>query len=156
MQILQSINSAMPKLPSIQPAHWLIRIPIAGVILQQASFKFPLTALDAEANGLPFFLWALAAIGEVGAGLGLLIGGLLPGRVGDILTRVSAASIAIIVMGVIYVVYWAPLGDILIANQLHILLLVGALFLMLRGNETYKRPAKQEPASNDMPLEPAE
>ncbi|MEN0001105.1 MAG: hypothetical protein AAF940_09490 [Pseudomonadota bacterium] len=144
MTIWHSINKMTPKVPAILPAHWLIRIPVAGIILQQAAWKLPLSAGDAEVYGLPLFAWALATLGELGAGIGLLLGGLLPGRVGDVLTRISGAVIAIVVVGVLYVAYAAPLMDILTLNQLQIMLLVGGLFFALRGNErftpTMRRP----------------
>lgn len=135
MNIWHNINRLTPKVPAIQPAHWLIRIPVAGIILQQAAWKLPLNAADAEVYGLPLFAWALAALGELGAGLGLLLGGLLPGRVGDVLTRISGAVIAVVVVGVLLVAYAAPILDILTINQLQIMLLVGGLFFALRGNE---------------------
>lgn len=145
----------MPKVPAIQPAHWLIRIPVAGIILQQAAWKFPISSADAEVYGLTLVPWALAALGELGAGLGLLIAGLIPGRVGDILTRLSGAAIAVIVAGVLMVAYAAPLMEILTINQLQILLLVGGLYFALRGNERYRGPrtSSVKPGST---LQPAE
>ncbi|MEO1562304.1 MAG: hypothetical protein AAFR98_02615 [Pseudomonadota bacterium] len=47
-------------IPSVRPAHWLIRLQLASMILQQDNMKLPLTEADAASWGLPFVLWAMA------------------------------------------------------------------------------------------------
>ncbi|MEM9716561.1 MAG: hypothetical protein AAF826_08595 [Pseudomonadota bacterium] len=121
-------------IPTIHAAHWLIRLPLAAIIINQAVMKFPLTAADADSWGLPFWMWALSAFAELGAGIALIAGGLRRNAVGDVLTRLAGLAIAGVVIGVLYVVYWAPLLDLWLANQFHILLLVGGLYFALRGN----------------------
>lgn len=121
-------------LPSTAHAHWLLRLPLALVLLQYGFDKFPLSADMAAGWGLPLWLWALAGIGEVAFGLLLIASGLMKGQIGDVVTRVSALVSAVIIAGVIVVAYWAPPLDLLLFNQFHILLLGCALYLGLQRN----------------------
>jgi hypothetical protein len=132
--LIHSITSLRP-LPELWHAHWLLRLPLVAVMVQQGIMKFPLSADDAAAYDLPFILWAMSAYGELLAAAGLIVGGLLANRMGDIITRLAGFAIAAVVAGVIAVVYWAPLATLITANQFHLLLLAGGLFFLLRGNE---------------------
>ncbi|MEM1344726.1 MAG: hypothetical protein AAGI34_09130 [Pseudomonadota bacterium] len=135
MNAVISLARAGLDLPAFSTAHWLIRLPLAGIILQQGFSKAPLAAEDAAAFGVPLFLWAMAALGEIVAGTALIAGGLINNWFGNVLTRLAGLAIAMIVFGVLYVAYWAPPLDLLLYNQFHILLLVGGLYFALRGNE---------------------
>lgn len=122
-------------LPRASFAHWLVRLPLAAVLLQNGFDKFPLSAEMAAGFGLPLALWALAAVGEVAVGLMLLAGGLMRGAAGDLVTRIAGAGAAAIVAGVIWVAYWAPPLDLLMFNQFHILLMCLGLYLALAGSQ---------------------
>lgn len=123
-------------LPRAHFAHWLLRLPLAGVLLQYGIGKFPLAEAEAAGFGLPLALWGLAAVGEIAMGLLLLLGGVVRGGAGDVMTRVAGAGLAVIVAGVVYVAYWAPPLDLLMFNQFHLLLLAGGLYFALSGNGT--------------------
>jgi putative oxidoreductase len=120
-------------LPRAAFAHWLLRLPLAGVLLQYGIGKFPLSEAEAAGFGVPLALWALAGLGEIGAGLLLILGGVLRGGAGDLVTRLAGAGIAVIVASVLYVAYWAPPLDLLMFNQFHLLLLAGGLYFALAG-----------------------
>ena len=121
-------------LPRTPAAHWLVRLPLAGVLLQNGVQKFPLVPEMAEGFGVPFALWALAAVGEIAVALMLVAGGLLRGAAGEVVTRLAGAGAAVIVAGVIYVAYWAPPLDLLMFNQFHLLLICCGAYLALSGN----------------------
>jgi uncharacterized membrane protein YphA (DoxX/SURF4 family) len=131
------INSSLTvrRLPELWHAHWLLRLPLALVMFQQGMMKFPLSAADAAGVGVPFILWALSAIGQLLAAAGLLVGGVLINRLGDIVTRLAGLAVASVVAGVLVAVYWAPITSMVATNQFHLLLLAGGLFFLLRGNE---------------------
>ena len=65
-------KSLVNKIPEFCMSHWLIRIPLAIIFIQQGLSKFPVTIEGAESFDLPYIVWWFAAYGEVGAGLGLL------------------------------------------------------------------------------------
>ena len=121
-------------------SHWLIRIPLIIIFLQQGISKLPVTIEGAESFDLPYIVWWFAAWGEVGAGLGLLFGGLFPKKylweLGDIITRFSGITICSIMTGVIWVGQPETFLDVILYDNLHVLLWVGGLFFALRGNRS--------------------
>ena len=129
------------KIPDFCLSHWLLRVPLSVVFIQQGLSKFPVTIEDAESFGLPFLVWWVVSYGELGAGLGLLVGGimvtktLLP-ELGDILTRFSGITICSIATGVIWIAEPESFIDVLLYDNLHVFLWVGGLFFALRGNRT--------------------
>ena len=123
-------------------SHWLLRIPLAIVFIQQGLDKIPVDVDTAEAYELPYLVWWFVAYGELGAGLGLLAGGLLLTKwfnefirdFGEVLTRFSGFTIGCIMTGVIWVAQPESLWDVLLYDNFHVLLWVGGLFFALRGN----------------------
>ena len=128
------------RIPEFCMSHWLIRIPLIIIFLQQGLSKLPVTVEGAESFGLPYIVWWFASWGEVGAGLGLLVGGLFPKKylweLGDIITRFSGFTICSIMTGVIWVGEPDSLMDVILYDNLHVLLWVGGLYFALRGNRT--------------------
>jgi len=78
--------------------------------------------------------------GEIGAGIGLLVGGAVIWKaikeLQDIITRFSGITICSIMTGVIWVGEPASFWDVILYDNLHVLLWVGGLFFALRGNRT--------------------
>lgn len=118
-------------LPQTHHADWLLRLPLALVLLQYGLDKFPLSPEVAAGWGLPLFLWGVAGAAEIGVALMLVAGGMLRNRLGELVTRLAGAGAALIVVGVIIVAYWAPPLDLFLFNQFHILLLCAGLYLAL-------------------------
>ena len=121
-------------------SHWLIRIPLAIIFLQQGISKLPFSPDDAASFDLPVLVWTFVVLGEIGAGAGLLIGGLFPKKflweLGDLITRFSGITICSIMTGVIWVGQPESFWDVLLYDNLHVLLWVGGLFFALQGNRT--------------------
>ena len=69
------------------------------VFIQQGLSKFPFKLEDAQAYDLPFLVLWFVAYGELGAGLGLIFGGLFLFKknayewLGDLITRFSGLTI---------------------------------------------------------------
>ena len=129
------------QIPEFCMSHWLLRIPLAIIFIQQGLNKIPVDAMTAEAFGLPYLVWWFVAWGELGAGVGLLVGGILSQKifwpwVGDLITRFSGFVIGCIMTGVIWQMQPQSLIDVLLYDNLHVLLWVGGLFFALRGNRT--------------------
>jgi len=127
-------------IPEFCLSHWLLRIPLIIVFLQQGFQKIPVTVEGAESFDLPYIVWWFAAWGEVGAGIGLLIGGLMMyswwSWIGDLLTRFSGFVIGCIMTGVIWVGQPDSFMDVILYDNLHVLLWVGGLYFALRGHKT--------------------
>lgn len=136
MNILQRISE---KIPEFCLSHWLFRIPLAIVFIQQGLSKIPVSIEDAESFGLPYLVWWVVSYGELGAGLGLIVGGMLNTKrlwpwIGDLLSRFSGIVICCIMTGVIWVGEPDSLLDVLLYDNFHVFLWVGGLFFALRGN----------------------
>jgi len=133
------VKNLLERLPEFCMSHWLLRIPLVVVFLQQGFSKFPVTVEGAESFDLPYIVWWFAAYGEVGAGIGLLIGGIMMyswwSWIGDLLTRFSGFVIGCIMTGVIWVGQPDSFMDVILYDNLHVLLWVGGLYFALRGQK---------------------
>ena len=137
------------KIPEFCMSHWLLRIPLAIIFIQQGLMKIPVDIEEAASYGLSYLVWWFVAYGELLGGLGLIIGGLLwktPATMeqifgvnliepwGDAITRFSGFTLGCIMTGVIWIGEPESLMDVILYDNLHVLLWVGALFFALRGN----------------------
>lgn len=133
-------KSIVSRIPEFCYSHWLLRIPLAIIFLQQGISKWPIDLETAALYELPLVVWAFVVLGEIGAGVGLLVGGLSPKKflweLGDLVTRFSGITICSIMTGVIWIGQPESFTDVLLYDNLHVLLWVGGLFFALRGNRT--------------------
>lgn len=133
-------KSIVSRIPEFCYSHWLLRIPLAIIFLQQGISKWPIDLETAASYDLPLLVWTFVVLGEIGAGVGLLVGGLFPKKflweLGDLVTRFSGITICSIMTGVIWIGQPESFTDVLLYDNLHVLLWVGGLFFALRGNRT--------------------
>ena len=138
-----SLKRFTSMIPEFCLSHWLLRVPLAIVFIQQGLSKFPVTSEDAEAYGLPYLVWWIVSYGELGAGIGLLFGGFFAAKLvsisfipefGDMLTRFSGITICSITTGIIWISQPESLLDVILYDNLHVFMWVGGLFFALRGN----------------------
>ena len=136
------------KIPEFCMSHWLLRIPLAIIFIQQGLMKIPVDIEEAASYGLSYLVWWFVTYGELLGGLGLIIGGLIktPNWMhyaighnilepyGDAITRFSGIVLCCIMTGVIWIGDPESFLDVLLYDNLHVLLWVGALFFALRGN----------------------
>ena len=134
------LKSITARIPEFCMSHWLIRIPLAIVFLQQGISKLPFDPEDGAAFDLPAVGWWFVVYGEIGAGIGLLVGGLVLIKaykeLNDIITRFSGIVVCSIMTGVIWVGQPESFWDVILYDNLHVFLWVGGLFFALRGNRT--------------------
>ena len=135
--LAQRITSAIPEFCM---SHWLIRIPLIIVFLQQGISKLPFSVEAAEAMDLPALVWWFVVYGEIGAGVGLAVGGIVIVKafkeLQDLITRFSGIVICSIMTGVIWTLQPENLWEFLLYDPFHVMLWVGGLFFALRGNRT--------------------
>jgi len=133
------MKSLVDKIPEFCMSHWLLRIPLAIVFLQQGLYKWPVDAGTAESFALPLIVWVFVVYGEIGSGVGLLVGGVLANwfkELGDLTTRFSGITICSIMTGVIWIGEPESFMDVILYDNFHVLLWVGGMFFALRGNRT--------------------
>ena len=131
-------------IPEFCASHWLLRIPLAVVFIQQGLSKFPVTQDDAVAYELQFLVWWFVADGELGAGVGLLAAAFMSLKaishlpfiteLSDMLSRFSGITMCTITTGVIWISEPESFMDVLLYDNLHVFLWVGGLYFALRGN----------------------
>ena len=120
------IKRIVNKIPEFCLSHWLLRVPIAIVFIQQGLSKFPVTLEDAQSFELPYLVWWVVAYGELLSGIGLIVGGFAAKwfeEIGDVLTRFSGITMCCIMTGVIWIGQPSSLTDVLLYDNLHVLLL---------------------------------
>ena len=128
------------KIPEFCMTHWLLRLPLIVVVLQQGMDKWPIDVNDSPVE-LTLLVWSVVVLGELGAGVGLLVGGIIAlqkyfNELGDMITRFSGITIASIMTGVIWTGEPESFWDVLWYDNLHVLLWVGGMYFALRGNRT--------------------
>ena len=117
---------------------WLLRVPLAIVFLQQGISKLPISLEDAQGYELPMLVWTFVILGEIGAGIGLIVGGLIQklwNNIADMVTRFSGFVVGSIMTGVIWIGQPESLIDVLLYDNLHVFLWFGGLYFALKGNE---------------------
>ena len=135
---IEKFKSLSAAIPEFCTSHWLLRVPLAVIFIQQGLMKLPIDLSEAESYGLSGLVWWFVALGELGAGVGLLVGGLLNNKLtnwmGDSVTRFSGFTIGCITTGVIWIGEPESFIDVILYDNLHVLMWVGGLFFALRGN----------------------
>ena len=117
---------------------WLLRVPLAIVFLQQGISKLPISIEEAQGYELPMLVWTFVVLGEIGAGIGLIAGGVVQRlwtSLADMITRFSGFVIGCIMTGVIWIGQPESLIDVLLYDNLHVFLWVGGLYFAMKGND---------------------
>ena len=143
--MIQKINEHLPG--------WLLRLPLAIVFIQQGLSKLPIAIEDAQSFDLPYIVWWFVTFGEIGAAIGLLLGGVIGvmpwhrwfskfmqtfiWNIGDLITRFSGITMTCVVTGVIWLMSPSSFWDVIWRDYLHVSLYVGGLYFALRGNAKY-------------------
>jgi putative oxidoreductase len=135
-----SVKTITSKIPEFCMTHWLLRIPLIVVFLQQGMNKWPINLEDSPVE-LTLLVWSFVVLGELGAAAGLLVGGLADytkrtKEFGDLITRFSGIVITGIMTGVIWTGEPESFWDVILYDNFHVLLWVGGMYFALRGNRT--------------------
>jgi putative oxidoreductase len=134
------LKNIVNKIPEFCMTHWLLRVPLIVVFLQQGMDKWPIDVNDSPVE-LTLLVWSVVVLGELGAAVGLLVGGIIAlqkyfKEMGDIITRFSGITIASIMTGVIWTGEPESFTDVILYDHFHVLLWVGGMYFALRGNRT--------------------
>ena len=134
------MQNLINKIPEFCLSHWLLRVPLIIVFIQQGASKYPVNIEDAQSFELPFLVWWFVVYGELGSGLGLLVGGLFQllhdklAVISDMITRFSGFTIGSIMTGVIWIGKPESFLDVILYDNFHVILWFGGLYFALRGN----------------------
>ena len=133
--ILESI--AKPLMP-ITP--WLLRLGLGTSFILHGIGKFPLppermvTWFESMGYMYPEIVTSMVAVGEVVAGAGIILGGLVSGHIGNLITRLSGGAVVIIMIGAILIAHsdWLITKKLFMSEQIFLLIL--GLFFAIKGN----------------------
>jgi uncharacterized membrane protein YphA (DoxX/SURF4 family) len=134
--LLESI--AKPLMP-ITP--WLLRLGLGTSFILHGYGKFPLppekmvTWFESMGYMYPEIVTSLVALGEVGAGVGIILGGLLNNHVGNLITRLSGGAVGVIMLGAIFIAHsdWLVTKKLFMSEQIFLFLI--GLYFAIKGNK---------------------
>jgi uncharacterized membrane protein YphA (DoxX/SURF4 family) len=134
--LLESI--AKPLMP-ITP--WLLRLGLGTSFILHGIGKFPLppekmvTWFESMGYMYPEIVTSLVALGEVGAGVGIILGGLINNHVGNLITRLSGGAVGVIMLGAIFIAHsdWLVTKKLFMSEQIFLFLI--GLYFAIKGNK---------------------
>ena len=134
--LLESI--AKPLMP-ITP--WLLRLGLGTSFILHGIVKFPLppekmvTWFESMGYMQPEIVTSLVALGEVGAGVGIILGGLITNHAGNLITRLSGGAVGVIMLGAIFIAHsdWLVTKKLFMSEQIFLFLI--GLYFAIRGNK---------------------
>ena len=125
--------------PFMNFSPWLLRLSLGTSFILHGFGKFPMPADGMvklfESKGIlfPELTASLVALGEVGAGAAVIIGGFL-GATGHLVTRLGGGAVAVIMIGALLIAHpdWLITQKLFMSEQ--ILLLALGIYFAIRGN----------------------
>ena len=139
---MSKLNSALDSLakPFSGVAPWLLRLSLGISFFLHGYQKFPLppqkmvVCFESEGIIWPELVTSLVALGEVIAGVGIILGGLLFNQLGNLITRLSGGAVVVIMVGAFVIAHpdWFITKDLFMSEQ--IFLFVLGLYFAIKGN----------------------
>lgn len=105
--MLSSIQTSLENMtrPCLGVAAWPIRLVMAGIFLYHGAGKFMMPGM-AEMMGVSQPVWLVVGAAEMAGGAGFVLGGLLSGGLGSLVTRLAGLAIIPVMLGAIFMVHW--------------------------------------------------
>ena len=133
--LLESISK-----PLMPIAPWLLRLGLGISFILHGIVKFPLPPekmvnwFESMGYMYPEFVTSLVALGEVGAGVGIILGGLFSGKAGHLITRISGGAVLVIMIGAILIAHsdWLVNEKLFKSEQIFLFYLGG--YFAIKGN----------------------
>ena len=140
MKKLNNLLESIAK-PLIPITPWLLRLGLGTSFILHGIGKFPLppekmvTWFESMGYMYPEIVTSLVALGEVGAGAGIILGGLLNHHVGNLITRLSGGAVGVIMLGAIFIAHsdWLVTKKLFMSEQIFLFLI--GLYFAIKGNK---------------------
>ena len=125
--------------PFVGLAPWILRFVLGISFILHGLGKFPLPPekmvpwFEGMGIAAPEIIASLVALGEVGAGVAVIVGGFL-GRAGHLVTRLGGGAVVIIMIGAFYLAHsdWFITQELFMSEQIFIFAL--GLYFAIKGN----------------------
>ena len=140
MKKLNNLLESIAK-PLMPIAPWLLRLGLGTSFILHGIGKFPLppekmvTWFESMGYMYPEIITSLVALGEVGAGAGIILGGLMSGNAGNLVTRLSGGAVVVIMIGAILIAHsdWLVTKKLFMSEQIFLFLL--GVYFAIKGNK---------------------
>ena len=140
MKKLNNLLESIAK-PLIPITPWLLRLGLGTSFILHGIGKFPLppekmvTWFESMGYMYPEIVTSLVALGEVGAGVGIILGGLINNHVGNLITRLSGGAVGVIMLGAIFIAHsdWLVTKKLFMSEQIFLFLI--GLYFAIKGNK---------------------
>ena len=139
---MSKLNNALDSMakPFTGIAPWLLRLSLGISFFLHGYGKFPLPPQKMvvwfESKGImwPELITSLVALGEVIAGIGIILGGLLFNQLGNLITRLSGGAVVVIMIGAFAIAHpdWFITKDLFMSEQIFLFIL--GLYVAIKGN----------------------
>mgnify|MGYP001428110337 CR=1 FL=1 len=139
---MSKLNNALDSMakPFSGIAPWLLRLSLGISFFLHGYGKFPLPPQKMvvwfESKGIiwPELITSLVALGEVIAGIGIVLGGLLFNQLGNLITRLSGGAVVVIMIGAFAIAHpdWFITQDLFMSEQIFLFIL--GLYFAIKGN----------------------
>ena len=125
--------------PFMNFSPWLLRLSLGTSFILHGLGKFPMPAdgmvklFESKGMLFPELTASLVALGEVGAGAAVIIGGFL-GATGHLVTRLGGGAVAVIMIGALLIAHpdWLITQKLFMSEQIFLLAL--GTYFAIRGN----------------------
>ena len=126
--------------PFLPIAPGLLRLGLGTSFILHGLGKFPLppekmvTWFESMGYMYPEVVTSMVAVGEVAAGVGIIIGGLVSNNIGTLITRLSGGAVVVIMIGAILIAHsdWLITKKLFMSEQIFLLIL--GLYFAIKGN----------------------
>ena len=126
--------------PFLPITPWLLRLGLGTSFILHGLGKFPLppekmvTWFESMGYMYPEIVTSMVAIGEVAAGAGIIIGGLIKSNTGTLITRLSGGAVVVIMIGAILIAHsdWLITKKLFMSEQIFLFIL--GLYFTIKGN----------------------
>ena len=140
MRKLNNLLESIAK-PLIPITPWLLRLGLGTSFILHGIGKFPLppekmvTWFESMGYMQPEIVTSLVALVEVGAGVGIILGGLINNHVGNLITRLSGGAVGVIMLGAIFIAHsdWLVTKKLFMSEQIFLFLI--GLYFAIKGNK---------------------
>ena len=124
-------------------AFWLLRLGLGIAFILHGLKKFPLPPekmaqwFTKMGYAYPEFITSSVAVGELMAGVGVILGGLLRGHIGNLITRLSGGIVIVIMTGAFIIAHsdWFFTEKLFTSEQIFLFIL--GIYFAIRGNRAW-------------------
>ena len=141
--IIMKLNSTLDSLakPFSALAPWILRLSLGVAFFLHGYSKFPLPPekmvgwFGSLGIPAPEVVSSMVAIGEVSAGIGIIIGGLLGSSLGHLVSRITGGTVVVIMGGAFFIAHsdWFITVKLFTSEQIFLFAL--GMYFAIKGND---------------------